>query len=128
MKKPLMPLILIIFLSGCALTPEKIVKNPQKAIENCNKIENMDERNECFSSIALNAGILSKGTGVMLCTQIESNYQRNKCLFDMFTELEKNNRIEEAIDVCKQINKEGYSEWCESRRNRDSISVAPSLA
>lgn len=127
MKLRIILLVLIIFLSGCALTPEKIVNNPAKVVEKCDKFEDLSERNNCLSGYAKSISLISGKTGVGLCTNLEPGFPRNKCIFDIFVELEKADKIDEAISVCKDIDKEGFSEWCESRRSRDSIAVAPSL-
>lgn len=124
--KKLPILFLLIFITGCNLSPEMISKNPKLALNECNKIEDLNEQNTCIGDYAKAVALVSKEAAVELCNNLE-DYQRNKCLFDVFSKLEENGQINNAIEVCKLIEKEDYQEWCESRRNRESISVAPSL-
>ncbi len=124
--KKLLILFLLIFISGCALTPERISKNPELALKECNKLEDLNEKTECINTYAQSVAPVSKEASIELCTKLEA-YSRNKCFFDVSNELEKANKLEDAIEVCKLIEKEGFSEWCELRRNKESISVAPSL-
>lgn len=127
MKIKSLLLIFLIFISGCALTPERIVKNPEKVIEECSKIENQ-ENEICITKYATEVSLLSKDTGVDLCQKIASNSLKNKCLFEIFSIYEKSGRLEEAIEVCKNIDVAEFSEWCETRRSGESIAVSPSLA
>lgn len=125
--KKLPILFLLIFITGCSLSPEMISKNPKLALNECNKIEDLNEQNICIRDYAKTVALVSKEAAVELCNNLEEGYTRNKCLFDVFSKLEENGQINNAIEVCKLINKPDFSEWCESRRNRESISVAPSL-
>ena len=119
-------LIFLIFISGCALTPERIVKNPDKIIEICSKIENQ-ENDACITKYASEVSLLSKETGINLCNKIASNSLKNKCLFKIFSVYEKSGRLEEGIEVCKNIDIVGFPEWCETRRSVESIAVSPPI-
>ena len=119
-------LIVLIFISGCVLTPEKIAKNPDLALKECNKLESLNEKTNCINTYAQSVAPLSKETAVTLCKNLE-DYPKNKCFFDVSNVLESSDKLDDAIVVCKLIGKEGFSEWCESRRNKESISVAPPL-
>ncbi len=119
-------LIFLIFVSGCALTPERIVKNPDKVIEECSKVENQ-ENEVCITKYATEVSLLSKDTGVNLCNKIASNSLKNKCLFEIFSIYEKSGKLEEGIKVCKSIDVAGFPEWCETRRSGESIAVSPPI-
>lgn len=122
-------LFTIVFVSGCSkLTPEDIVADPEKFIEKCNKMEEASDREGCLNNYAKIVSLTSERTGVRLCTNLESGFPRNKCIFEVYRELETAGRVDEAVNVCKDIDKEGFLEWCESRRSGDSIAIAPSLA
>lgn len=86
----------------------------------------MNQRENCFNEYAKLVSSASKEISINLCNNLE-DYSRNKCLFDVSNELESSNKLDDAIGVCKLIEKEGFPEWCESRRNKESISVAPQL-
>lgn len=126
MKKILLFLAILILLNGCKLTPEKIAKNPELAVNDCNNLKDTNQKENCFNEYAKLVSSASKETSINLCNNLEG-YSRNKCFFDVSNELEKANKLDDSIQVCKLIEKEGFSEWCESRRNKESISVAPPL-
>jgi len=129
MKKLFLLLIILIFISGCFQPSIKsIVKNPDKAVKECNKYKTDEEIKGCFMKFAKDASLISKETSVKICNNLELGYERNKCLFGVFRNLESNDRLEDGIEVCKEIDKEGFLEFCEGRRNGGSIMVAPSLA
>ncbi len=126
MKKIFLFLAILILLNGCKLTPEKIAKNPELAVKDCNNFEDINQRDNCFNEYAKLVSPASKETAISLCNNLE-DYQKNKCLFDVSNELESSNRLDDSIEVCKLIDKPGFLEWCKSRRNKESISVAPPL-
>ena len=128
MKKLYFLLIFLIFISGCFQPSLKsIVKNPEKAVKECNKYEDVDESRGCLMKFAKDVSLISKETSITICNNLENGYSRNKCLFGVFSNLEGNGRLEDGIKVCKEIDKEGFLEFCESRRAGGSITVAPSL-
>ena len=121
--------LVLIFISGCFQPSlRSIVKNPDKAVKECNKYENVEEMRGCLMKFAKDVSLISKETSITICNNLENGYGRNKCLFGVFSNLERNDRLEEGIVVCKQIEKEGFLEFCESRRKGGSITVAPPLA
>ena len=124
--KKLLILFLLIFISGCVLSPEKIAKNPELAVNKCNNLKDINQRESCFNEYAKLVSSTSKETAVSLCNNLEG-YPKNKCFFDVSNELESSNKLDDSIEVCKLIEKPDFSEWCESRRNKESISVAPPL-
>ena len=124
--KKLLILFLLIFISGCVLTPERISKNPDLALNECNKLESLNEKTGCINTYAKSVAPISKQVAVELCNNLEG-YPKNKCFFDVSNELESSNKLDDSIEVCKLIEKPDFSEWCESRRNKESISVAPPL-
>ena len=122
--KKLIFLFLLIFISGCGLTTEKIANNPDIINKECDKSEN---RNYCYSEYAKKVSLISGDAILEICNNLDSGYSKNKCLFDAFVVLEANNRLNEGIEICKYIEKNGFLEWCESRKSGSSIGVAPSL-
>ena len=128
MKKLFLIIIFLIFLSGCYhLTFKSIIKNPERVVKECNKFENLEVMRGCLMKFAKDVSLISKEASIEICNNLESGYGRNKCLFGIFSNLEANGRLEEGIEVCKYIEKEGFLEFCESRRNGESIMVAPPL-
>ena len=129
MKKLFFLLVFLIFISGCFQPSlRSVVKNPDKVVKECNKYPAADEVSGCFMKFAKDVSLISKETSIIICNNLESGYGRNKCLFEVFSNLEANGRLDEGIEVCKEIGKEGFLEFCESRRSGGSIVVAPSLA
>lgn len=129
MKKLFLLIFLLIFVNGCYhLTPKSIIKNPESVIKECEKIEDVEMRTECFNKYAKDVSMISKDTSISICNNLASGYHKNKCLFNVFSTLEGNGKLDDGIEVCKHIEKEGFLEFCESRRNGGSIMVAPSLA
>ena len=129
MKRLYLLLVFLIFVSGCFQPSlRSIVKNPDKAVKECNKYENVEEMGGCLMKFAKDVSLISKETSVTICNNLENGYSRNKCLFGVFSTLERNGRLEEGIEVCKKIEKEGFLEFCESRIKGGAIAVAPSLA
>ena len=122
-------LIFLIFVSGCFQPSlRSIVKNPDRAINECNKYEDVEETKGCLMKFAKDVSLISKETSIIICNNLESGYGKNKCLFGVFSNLEASGRLDEGIEVCKHIEKEGFLEFCERRREGGSIMVAPSLA
>jgi len=129
MKKLFLLLFLLIFISGCFQPSiRNIINNPDKAVKECNKYKTDEEIKGCFVKYAKDTSLISKETSIIICNNLKPGYEKNKCLFDVFTTLESNDRLDEGIEVCKEIDKKGFLEFCESRRNGGSIMVAPSLA
>ena len=128
MKKLFFVILLLIFVSGC-FQPSLmgIVKNPDKAVKECSKYEDVDEMRGCLMKFAKDVSLISKEASISICNNLETGYGRNKCLFGVFSNLEGNGRLEEGIEVCRKIEKEGFLEFCESRRAGGSIMVAPPL-
>ena len=128
MNKLFLLAVLLIFVSGCFQPSlRSVVKNPDKVVKECNKYQTDDEVKGCFMKFAKDVSLISKETSIIICNNLESGYGKNKCLFVVFSNLEANGRLDDGIEVCKKIDKEGFSEFCESRRNGGSIMVAPSL-
>ena len=129
MNKLFLLAVLLIFVSGCFQPSlRSIVKNPDKAVKECNKYQTDDEINGCFMRFAKDVSLISKDTSITICDNLEPGYGKNKCLFGVFSNLEASGRLDEGIEVCKHIEKEGFLEFCEKRREGGSIMVAPSLA
>ncbi|MFH1210225.1 MAG: hypothetical protein V1663_05575 [archaeon] len=119
-------LFLLVFINGCQLSTDDILNNPYVVEEKCDKIKDDLDKSVCFQNYAEMVARNNSNMSVNFCDNLEG-VKRDKCLFEIFLILESSNRIDEAIDVCKSIKKEGFTEWCETRRNMSSITIAPSL-
>ena len=119
-------LALLILINSCTLTLEEILNNPKIVEEKCDKLKAIEDKNNCFTKYAELVANDDSNISINFCNNL-NGADRNKCIFNVFSILETNNKIEEAINVCKNIDQEGFFEWCESRRDRDSIVIAPSL-
>lgn len=129
MTKLIFLLILLVLINGCShLSLNKIIKNPEKVVKDCDKFESAEEKNGCFMKFAKDISLVSSDTSVIVCDNLDSVLDKNRCLFGVFSTLEESGKLEDGIGVCKHIEKEGFLEFCESRRNGGSITVAPSLA
>jgi len=106
MKKLAILLSFLIFVSGCLhfLTPEDIIKNPDRVAKECNKVEGEDRTN-CFNTFAKEVSIISHDTSITICNNLDKGYDQNKCLFNVFSNLEGKDMLEEGIEVCEHIEK-----------------------
>ena len=125
MLKILIFSLFFLFILGCKLTTEKIIADPSLVERDCNKIKDIESKNSCFFNYAEMLASIDSSVSLEICEKDGVN--RNKCIFNVFLNLEKNGKIEEAIKVCKTIEKDGFNEWCDSRKGRESIKVAPPL-
>lgn len=129
MKRVFLLMLLLIFVSGCFhLSTKNIIKNPDRVVKECNKLGTADERNGCYMKFAKDVSLISEDTSIIICNNLDPGLDRNRCFFGVFSNLEGNGKLDDGIEVCKHIEKEGFLEFCEGRRSGGSIMVAPSLA